>query len=286
MSQYNTDIKLEFKAPHNSVTLKYKHLRMYVLAGLIVVCIIDLLLCLAFHAGAITYYSSLELWMFLSYYLFPWSSRKQQQMRLLSGTVDREWYDTNTGKLNQIASRLASDLRFPTIQVEIGLKDNDYELLDISCHINGKINISARIVNEYSFDEIEFLLACSMSNFHKYKFNDPAIYPYIFALFCLATIPFLLVVHQGMQPFYYFGAAYVCFILTITSFEGTTWITSISNYKKILACTRNYEAAKSAYFKMSCLKTGDLQGEELDQFIIQYAHLQPVRKAAEELGLA
>lgn|GEM_PF-6987857 len=285
MRQIDTNVNTGPVIPHDAATRKYKSLQVYIVSGLLILVALDVAANIALHLDPIIFYCLLSMLVFLAYYLLPWTDRKQEQARLLSGIVDREWYETNITKLNETASRLAANLELPDIQIEIGLKDLDFEVMDFYYTINKKIYISAKVVNEFSSDEIEFLLACCMFNYRRYRFNDHSICPYIYVISIMVAFPFSLLFQKNLQPAYCFGFALVFFHLTTSSLNGIAWKTSTPKYKKILDYTRNYDAAKSAVQRMSRLDTSGLAGQEMNLDIIQHADLQLVHKAARELGL-
>ncbi len=251
MSQTNIQISNKPKAPHNAATLKFNRIQTGIFCGFLIAFVLLILTGIILRVSESGRYVSLFLLFVLSIYLIVWINKKQQQVRLQSGAVDIEWYDTNTAKLNETASRLASNLGLPGIQVEIGLKDSDFEVLGINCVINNKISVNARLVNEFTDNEIEFLLACSMFNYNRHKFNDPILLPFIYMLCIIVAIPFYLLFELKHQALYCFSSANILFVFTGLRSIRPCWQTSAAKYRKILAYTKNDEAAKSAFYKIS-----------------------------------
>ncbi len=278
MSQADTTTNPEPKAPHNTATSIYKNILWYIIPGVVVLSIIADCMIFHFHYNIGWIFFVAQLICCLGIGIIQLAYKDLTQKRLRSGAVDRDWYDTRTKELNHTAHQLTSDLGLHNIQVRIGLVDVDFERHMIDCNMNRTIAISARILKEFDPDEVEFLLTCSIVSFRRSQFLDTTNFPYILVPFCILTLPFMLLGYTYL--------AFLCWLPNIwlsmvPMAKHKSWIMKISDYKIVLAHTKNYPAAKSALSRL-CAGNTD---EESKQYFASDEIKNDLYIAAKELGL-
>lgn len=156
----------QHKAPHNTQTLKYEVIKQSIILGFVLLAAVFMITSFILHINTNIAHIIAPILMFATAYSYIAAIKKQEQVRLTSGLIDKEWYDTKTKELNNIANDISSNFNIPKIKVRINLTNYCFGCYSIDYESKDLISIAISIVNEFTRSEIEFLLACgSVSNF-------------------------------------------------------------------------------------------------------------------------
>ena len=205
---------------------------------------------------------------------------KMGQIRLESGAIDKEWYESTVKELNETGARLASELGVQNRPIRIGFTDEDLAQMNVRHSPNGALTFSNYLINQMSPKEIEFIIARSLLDFRRRMFLHPELARFAGVLF---FIPMISMPNRNSGMNFSLYAIFV--LLVITAFAMSQEM-SVSKYKKVLECTGDYKTALQAMVKLTGYATRDLSDFEIEEFVVENNNTANLHKAAMELGMA